>query len=187
MNELTKKVEALLFVAGEGLMLHTLARQLKKTDQEITESLAELKKHLEEQHALALLEHDGHASLVTSPAVSMVVEEFAKEEFSGELTRAALETLAVLAYKGPVRRSDIDYVRGVNSSFMLRNLLMRGLIERTRDPKDSRAYAYRISLDFLKFLGLTSQSDLPNFASFQEKLEIFIKESEKESPHEASK
>jgi segregation and condensation protein B len=82
----------------------------------------------------------------------------------------------VIAYNVPVKRSEIDYIRGVNSSFMLRNLLIRGLIERMRDPKDSRSYVYRISADFLKFLGLTSISDLPDYGSFAQKLEEFLKE-----------
>ncbi|MEK7503143.1 MAG: SMC-Scp complex subunit ScpB, partial [Patescibacteria group bacterium] len=76
--------------------------------------------------------------------------------------------------KGPVKRSEVEYIRGVNSSFMLRNLLIRGLIERVRDPKDSRSYVYRVSRDFLKFLGITSISDLPEYGSFAKKLEEFI-------------
>ena len=89
-------------------------------------------------------------------------------------TTLSLETLSVIAYKGPIRRSEIDYIRGVNSSFMVRNLLMRGLVERMRDSKDSRLYIYRISREFLKFLGITSISDLPEYGSFAQKLEEFL-------------
>src|SRR3989338_7856561 len=139
-NELEKKIEALLFVSGEGMAVSKLSEVLKKKDDEIENTLAELKKHLEDEHFLTILREGDKISLVTSKDASKIVEEFAKEEFGGELTRSALETLAVISYKGPVKRSEIDYIRGVNSSFMLRNLLIRGLIERVRDQKDSRTY-----------------------------------------------
>ncbi|HEY4497486.1 MAG TPA: SMC-Scp complex subunit ScpB [Candidatus Paceibacterota bacterium] len=177
MNELAKQIEALLFVSGEGMSKHALATQCKKNDAEIATALSELKEHLRQHHALDILEHENRASLVTAPSVAKLVESFAEEEFTGELTRAALETLAVVAYNGPVRRSEIDYIRGVNSSFMLRNLLLRGLVERSRDPKDARSFSYRITPQFLKFLGLTSQSDLPQFGSFTASLEEFLKNS----------
>lgn len=174
MNELEKKIEALLFVSGEGMAVSKLAEVLKKKDEEIEKALAELKNHLEDGHFLTILREGDKVGLVTAKDASKIVEEFAKEEFGGDLTRAALETLAAVSYKGPIKRSEIDYIRGVNSSFMLRNLLIRGLIERVRDPKDSRSYVYRVSRDFLKFLGLTSISDLPEYGSFAKKLEEFV-------------
>ena len=181
MGELAKKIEALLFVSGDGMTISKLASILKKTDTEIDSSILELKEHLLAEHCLDILRDQDKLSLVTSSVVSKVVEDFAKEEFSGELTRSALETLSVIAYKGPIRRSEIDYIRGVNSSFMIRNLLMRGLVERIRDPKDSRLYIYRISRDFLKFLGITSISDLPEYGSFTQKLEEFIQNNQIDS------
>lgn len=176
MDELAKKIEALLFVAGEGMTVPRLASILKKKDEEIRKTLDELEAHLAESHSLALLKDGDHVALVTSGAVSKVVEDFAKEEFSEELTRAGLETLAIVAYKGPIKRSEIDYIRGVNSSFMVRNLLMRGLLERVRDQKDMRAYYYRVSSDFLKFLGVSSRAELPEYGDYALKLEEFLKE-----------
>ena len=175
MNELAKKIEALLFVSGEGMAISRLASLLKKSEKEIRESLDELEKHLAGEHALALLKDQDRASLVSSKEVSKLVEDFAKEEFDGELTRAALETLTIISYKGPLKRFDIDYIRGVNSSFIIRNLLMRGLIERVRDQKDSRAFLYMVSADFLKFLGVASISELPEYGNFAQKLEEFLK------------
>ena len=160
------------------MALSRLSSILKKKDEEIREAVADLEKHLEESHHISLLKEGDKVALVTAKEASKLVEDFAKEEFAGELTRAALETLTIIAYKGPIKRSDIDYVRGVNSSFMIRNLLMRGLVERVRDPKDSRAFLYRASSDFLKFLGISSITDLPEFGEFVQKLEAFIKESE---------
>lgn len=178
MNDLSKKIEALLFVGGEGMTVARVASILKKSDEEVNAALTEIEKHLADEHYLALLRDGEHIALVTAKDVSKTVEDFAKEEFAGEITRSGLETLAIIAYKGPIKRSEIDYIRGVNSSFMIRNLLMRGLIERARDPKDSRSYFYKISADFLKFLGINSISELPDFGSFAEKLDAFLKESE---------
>ena len=174
MIDLEKNIEALLFVSGEGMTISKLSEILKKKDIETEEAFVSLKSHLEKEHFISILRDGDRVSLVTSAEVSKIVEDFGKEEFSGELTKAGLETLAVIAYKAPIKRSEIDYIRGVNSSFMLRNLLIRGLIERVRDPKDSRSYVYRISADFLKFLGLTSISDLPDYGSFAKKLEEFL-------------
>ena len=174
MDNLEKNIEALLFVSGEGMNVSKISEILGKKDCEIEDSLIVLKSHLEKDHYLAILRDGDRVSLVTSAEASKIVEDFAKEEFSGELTKSGLETLAVIAYKGPIKRSEIDYIRGVNSSFMLRNLLIRGLIERVRDQKDQRSYVYRISADFLKFLGLTSISDLPDYGSFVKKLEEVV-------------
>ena len=178
MNDLAKKIEALLFVSGDGMTISRMATILKKKDEEIKEGIESLEKHLEESHHLSILKEGDKVALVTAKEVSKLVEDFAKEEFAGELTRAALETLTIIAYKGPVKRADIDYIRGVNSSFMIRNLLMRGLVERVRDQKDSRAYLYRASADFLKFLGLTSITNLPEYGELAGKLEIFLKENQ---------
>lgn len=173
MKELAKKIEALLFVSGEGLNISRLAFLLKKNDKDIKEALEELERHLADEHFITILRDGDKVSLVSAKDVSKLVEDFAKEEFAGELSRAALEALTIIAYKGPVKRVDIDYIRGVNSSFMIRNLLMRGLVERVRPqrPKDSRAYLYRASADFLKFFGLASISQLPEYGSYKEKLE----------------
>lgn len=176
MNDLSKKIEALLFVSGDGMTISRLALILKKKDEEIQEGIAELEKHLEENHHLSVLKEGDRVALVTAKEASKIVEDFAKEEFAGELTRAALETLTIIAYKGPIKRADIDYIRGVNSSFMIRNLLMRGLIERLRDSKDSRAFLYRASVDFLKFFGITSITNLPEYGEFTKKLEELLKE-----------
>ncbi|OGF61149.1 SMC-Scp complex subunit ScpB [Candidatus Giovannonibacteria bacterium RIFCSPHIGHO2_01_FULL_45_33] len=176
MDDLSKKIEALLFVAGEGMTISRLASVLKKNDEEIKNALTLLESHLAESHSLVMLKDGDHVAFVTGSAVSKVVEDFAKEEFSEELTRAGLETLAIVAYKGPIKRSEIDYIRGVNSSFTVRNLLMRGLLERIRDPKDARAYVYRISSDFLKFLGVASRAELPEYGDLAGKLEEFLKE-----------
>ncbi len=73
-------------------------------------------------------------------------------------------------YRGPVARAEIDYVRGVNCSFILRNLQIRGLVEKIKNPKNSRAYVYQVTPDLLKHLGITSVSELPKYNEMKDEL-----------------
>lgn len=131
--------------------------------------------------ALTLVWSGDLLQLVTRPIVAKDIEALAKEEISQEISKAAAETLAIIAYKGPLNRSEIDFIRGVNSSYTLRNLMIRGLIERRQNPKDARTYIYQVSIDFLKFLGLPRIEELPDYAEFAEKLKQFLTAEPKES------
>lgn len=161
-------VETILFVHGEPLGEEKLAKFLKRKKEEIVEVMEELKKDYAGR-GFVVVEKDGEYMLGSNPENAKYVEDLVKNEFTEELSKAAIETLAIIAYKGPLTRADIEYVRGVNSSFTLRNLMMRGLIERIENPKDARSYLYRISFDFLQHLGLESAEKLPGFAEFKEK------------------
>ncbi len=163
-------LETILFVHGEPISEEKLAKLASVKREEVTLSLAELSKDYEGR-GLALLKKDDKWCLGTSPENAKFVKDLMRSEFSEELSRAAIETAAIIAYQGPITRAEIEYVRGVNSSFILRGLLMRGLVERIENPKDARSYLYRISFDFLKHLGLTKIEDLPQYQEFrQEKM-----------------
>ena len=95
------------------------------------------------------------------------------KKLSKELSKASLETLSIILYTDKPTRGDIDYIRGVNSSFILRNLLVRGIIEKDIHPEDSRKFIYKPTLDLLRFLGITNVSDLENFSETKEKLNAF--------------
>jgi segregation and condensation protein B len=181
MNEITQQIEALLFISGEGLTIERLSKSLSIDIEEIRNSLNELKAHYKENHMLTIVDHGDKISLTTSESASLIVKQFAKEEFSGELTSAALETLAIITYKDSIKRSEIDYIRGVNSSFILRNLLVRGLIERGHDPKDSRSFIYSVSTNFLKHLGISSLKELPEYNEFANKLNEELAKSTEET------
>jgi segregation and condensation protein B len=100
--------------------------------------------------------------LVTAPEVSLVVKKFLQDEARSELSKAALETLAIVAYRGPVTKAGIEQIRGVASETMLRNLLARGLIEEAgRVDEAGRPQQYAVSQTFLHQFGLTSTKDLP--------------------------
>jgi len=105
---------------------------------------------------------DGHYRLVSAPEAAATVRRFLQEESSSELSRSALETLAIIAYRGPLTKTRIEAIRGVASDTMLRNLLARGLVVtagKSTDP--GRPDLYAISHGFLQHFGLTSQTELP--------------------------
>jgi segregation and condensation protein B len=173
MEHLDKKLaelEALLFIHGEPLSRKKLCALLQVSGDELTELLTAYSERLKDQsRGLALLLSGERVQLVTKPAYGEMLKGFLKEELKEELTPAALEALSIIAYLGPIPRSRIEYLRGVNSSFTLRNLLLRGLVEREANPeRGAGSFVYQVSMDCLRALGLASQEELPEFARFRE-------------------
>lgn len=165
-------IETILLVHGEPISLEKLARSVRAEKKEVEQALRELEEEYKER-GFVIIRHGNSYQLGSNPANAAYIEDMVKDEFSEELSRAALETVAIIAYKGPLTRAQIEYVRGVNSSFTVRNLLMRGLVERIDNPKDARVYLYQISFDFLRHFGITKREDLPHFEEFtHEKIEI---------------
>jgi len=170
--DLEKAIEALLFISGEPLAIKELAR-LADADKKATAlALEALEKNLAER-GLRLLRHADTVALTTAPEVTDIASKIVKERLEGNLTRTQLEVLAIILWKGRVSRSSIDYIRGVNSSFALRALLIRGLIERAQDNKDARVYLYTPTVDLFKYLGLSSIKDLPEFANLEPQLKEY--------------
>ena len=120
---------------------------------------------------------DDKVQFVTNPGNSKMISEYLKEEVSGELTPASLETLTVIAYRGPVSKTELELIRGVNCSLIIRNLLIRGLIEEKKE-KNELAFKYQITFDFLRHLGLNEAKELPDYQSLntQENLINLLKE-----------
>ncbi len=166
MNELKQKIEGVLFLSGEPISVKKLALLVSvKTDQ-IEEALEELKKDYLGR-GLHLAHKDGEWQIVTAPEISQTLEKFVQVEYSENLSRAALEVLAIVAYKCPLTRAEVEFIRGVNSVYSLRNLMMRGLIEKKDNPKDGRSHIYSVSFDFLMHCGLTNISELPRYQEFR--------------------
>ncbi len=169
---LKNHIEAILFWRGDPMTVAELAKFTFSTKEETTAALAEVKADLSSR-GIVLIEHEGEYTLGTNPESSKLIEAVRKEELSRELGKAGLETLAIILYQGPVRRSDIDYIRGVNSNFILRNLLIRGLIERKPAPNDSRASVYTASMELIRHLGLTNLNELPDFEAVKAQIADF--------------
>lgn len=164
MPKLESIIESLLFAHGEPLTLKAIAKIIETSEDDIKKALGELAADCrKEDSGMALLEKDGEYQLGSKPEHAPYIEKLVKSGLSEELSKAAVETVAIVAYKGPLSRAEIEHIRGVNSSFTLRNLLMRGLIERIDSPKDARSHWYRVSFDFLKHLGLAKIDDLPQY------------------------
>ncbi len=165
-------LEALLFQYGEPITVERIARVISISVKACERLLEEYGNALNEkdERGLMLVRKRNKAQLVTKPELEDINQRIAREEFRQELTPAALEVLTIVAYLGPITRSTVDYIRGINSSFTLRNLLMRGLIER---EKKGNAYTYQITFDFLKHLGLHSINDLPEYEQYNTLLEQF--------------
>lgn len=132
--------------------------------------LQELRGRLQER-GLALIEKEGEWQMATHPDNARFADALLKRQYTAELSRASLETLAIIAYKGPMTRAEIEYIRGVQSSFSLRALVMRGLVERVESERDARSFSYRVGLDFLKYLGLARIEDLPEYEALKKKEE----------------
>ncbi len=174
--ELDSYIEAILFLEGEPVKIKKLAEVLNKPEKDINSALETLEQKLENR-GVKLVKKDNEVMLSTAPEASKICEEISKEEFNKDIGKAGLEVLAIVVYRNPVGRADIDYIRGVNSSFTLRNLLVRGLVERKTNPKDSRSYLYSPSFQFLQFLGVNNINNLPEYENFKKSIEQFVEQS----------
>ncbi|MCR4260900.1 MAG: SMC-Scp complex subunit ScpB [Candidatus Colwellbacteria bacterium] len=166
-KNLEAKIEAVLFVHGEPMKVKRLASLVKASDLHVEEALNVLKeKFKSEDRGLDLMRSKDEVQLVTTAELTDIVEKLTKEELDTKLTPAALETLSIIAYLGPCTRALIDYIRGVNSAFMLRSLMVRGLVERGEDKEKTGGYVYQITFDFLKHMGVSTSSELPEYEKY---------------------
>lgn len=157
---------ALLFASGEPLDKKSLAKLLGITDAELRIVLDSLVESLKDS-GVALLETDTDVELRTNPDAAPLIKKLRESELSRDLGKASLETMAVIAYQSGATRGEIDWVRGVNSSTSVKNLLMRGLIEGREDERDKRRIRYTLTTDALAHLGIRNASELPRAEELQ--------------------
>ena len=131
---------------------------------------------------IALVVNGDEALLATRPEMSDLIQSVKKQELSDPLSKSALETLAIILYKNGATKPEIDFIRGVNSGFMLRNLMVRGLIEKVAGGENRRVGRYRATFDTLRHLGVTGVSELPNFETFA--LELAKREEQDSEPEQ---
>jgi len=161
--DISTKIEGLLFVSPGLVSIYHLAKTLDTTEGEIETGLSDLEAHYKEgNHGLRLMRIKSRVQLTTAPEISKIVESFLELETTSTLSQAALETLAIIAYKQPVTRPEIDVIRGVNSDGVMRTLLSKGLIEELgRAESPGRPIFYGTSPEFLQYFGLESLDMLP--------------------------
>ena len=163
-------IEALLFYKAAPQNKKKLTKLFAVPDEEFSTAITTLKKRLE-TGALRLIETETEIQLATAPELASFVETLRKQDLTGEIGKAGAETLAIILYREPISRVEIDRVRGVNSSFILRNLLMRGLI--LRESITGNGYQFRISPALLQHLGVTDKRELPQYSEFMSTIDAF--------------
>jgi len=181
--ELSQNIEGLLFYKASPMKKASLCKLFEVDEAALEAALLVLKNRLQ-NGAIRLTETDTEVQLVTASELDELIESVRKDEMKRDIGKAGAETLAIVLYKGPISRAEIDRIRGVNSSFILRNLLVRGLVERELEKNSS---LFRITPALLSHLGITHKTELPNYAQVLDQLEKFEElQTEQESTSSSS-
>jgi len=162
---LAAKIEAMLFVSAEPVPVAQLSQALDVTASVVERGLKELDESLATR-GLRLQRNAGRVQLTTAPELAPLVELFLGLEATTHLSRAALETLAIIAYQQPCTRPQVDSIRGVNSDGMMKSLLSKGLVQEAgRTDGPGRPILYSTTPEFLQHFGLGSITELPPLAA----------------------
>ncbi len=176
---ITTALESILFVSAKPVAVASLKKTLGVSDEVFAEAVADVRARFNtEASGIHLVENGDEMQFATNPSQAETVASLLRVEASGELTRPSVETLAIIAYRGPVTKPEIEQIRGVNCTLILRNLLMRGLIDETDDVERLQP-AYSVSTDFVRHLGVHGVGELPDYADLHadEKITELIQES----------
>ena len=176
-----KQIESILFWKAEPVKISDLAKILEVSVEQVNEAAAALNANLENR-GIGLLNNNHELSLITAAENGPLIEKLLKEELNKELSKAALETLSIILYKGPMKRSEIDYIRGVNSQFIIRNLMIRGLVDKEQNPNDERGFFYKASADLLNFMGIKSVAEMPEYEKVRTDIDNFMNNNEEAKP-----
>ncbi len=171
-GKLKSILESLLFVSGEPIKIIKLAKIIGIKDIEIETAINQIQKEDAGNRGMIIIRKEGLVQMVTNPQNAKIAKELVKGEIQSSLSKASLEVLSIIAYRGPLSRIDVEAVRGVNCSFTIRALLMRGLIERTSNPTNNRSYLYKISFEFLKKLGIETVEKLPDWEKLSQNPQV---------------
>jgi segregation and condensation protein B len=164
---LESTLEAILFAVGKPCTIKRLAELTNASADEVKAALTRMSEALDQAESGIMLQQNGHeVEFVTRAEVADVIKQVIKTEQQGELTRASLEALTILAYRGPLTRPELEQIRGVQSSLILRNLMLRGLVEEKEDVRLGQP-TYAVTFDFLNHLGLASVDSLPDYAELR--------------------
>ncbi|HEX3099477.1 MAG TPA: SMC-Scp complex subunit ScpB [Patescibacteria group bacterium] len=171
MQELFSQIESLLFVSNKPLTLKQLVKFTDSNEADIKQALQQLASDRLERGVVLLDAPDGY-QLATNSANSEIVKNFLNADLREGLTEATVEVLAIIGYRQPISKAEIEAIRGVNSQYSLRALLMRGLIEKIPNPNDARGSLYQVTTEFLQHMGITSVEELPDFAELVAKIQL---------------
>lgn len=161
------QIESLLFIAAKPLSVVQVAKAIGSDKEKVQADLDILMEEYNSQGRgihIIKVEHSNTIKyqMVTNPEYEEIVNSFTKQEISGELTRPSLETLTIVAYRGPITKPELEKIRGVNCSLILRNLMIRGLVEEQKDSEKGE-FSYMVTPEFIQWLGIASVTDLPSY------------------------
>lgn len=168
-TSLDQQLEAILFYKAQPVTKRELCKVLEVDETTLTSAAQALSERLN-TGATRLLESDTELTLVTASEHDALIEQLRRDELKRDIGKAGAETLAIVLYRGPVTRGEIDRIRGVNSAYILRNLMTRGLVEKGSNPK---RVEYQITSDLLAHLGITSKQQLPQYEDILNQLNVF--------------
>lgn len=186
---LVSQIESLLFIANRPLTIRRLAELVEAKPDEVAVALEALREATNGvERGVALVKAGESYQFATRGEHAKLVAAFVKAELVGEMTRPQLETLTIIAYRGPVAKSELERIRGVNCSLILRNLMIRGLVETVdsqsdaQDPLAQLLLHYQVTHEFLRFLGLTSVEQLPSYAELSKHEYLEAMKGQEENP-----
>ena len=172
MLELQSKIEAILFVATKALSVKQLCRAVDGEEKDVRDAVAALvaAKNVETS-GTHIVQNNDDVQMVTNPTCAKLVEEYLTVELDPELTKPSVEALTIIAYRGPITKPEIEAIRGVNCSLIVRNLLLRGLIVEHDDAMKMQP-VYTLSTDALRFFGVHSAEELPDYGELHTNAKI---------------
>lgn len=179
-NKFKSRLESLLFVSGKPVKFIKLAGILKIEKKSKVVDLLNIinDEYKESSRGLRIVLKSDSAQLVSAPENAGYVQKLVTSELQAELSKAALETLSIITYRGPIARSEMEMIRGVNCIYILRSLLIRGLITKKSSSQDARLSVYEVSMDFLKHLGVSNVKELPDYEDLHQKIKLQEQDSE---------
>lgn len=168
-EKLKSIIESILFISGEPVKISKIAIIAGISKPEAENAIMMLESEYSNgKRGMIVLKKEDEIQMSTNPENSEIISQLVKSEMQENLSKAALEVLSIVAYRSPISRFEIEAIRGVNCTFTLRSLLMRGLIERIENPKDNRSFLYKISFEFLKKIGVENVKQLPDFETLSQ-------------------
>ena len=171
MNMLHSQLESILFVSSKPLSVKVLSKIVAAEEEVVEQAVQELLQARTET-GIVLLEANGEYQFATHANNGQIVKDFLNSDLREKLTDATLEVLSIIVYRQPISKAEIESIRGVNSQYSIRHLLMRGLIEKIPNPQDARSSLYQTTTEFLMQLGLQSVKNLPEFEKLVEQIKL---------------
>lgn len=169
--DIARDIEAYLFMRGGSIEKSELCELFSISEEKLADALSHLTTE-DKERGIVLVDTNDSVELKTAKESEERLTLLRKEELNKDIGRASLEVLSIILYRGPSTRSEVDRIRGVNSTTAVRNLLLRGLLDRVTNPKDERQHLYRPTTDALAHLGVRRLSDLPDYEETKKQIAL---------------